>query len=475
MSSTPLRSMFAVALACAAATLGGCGDDPAEEGPCTLGSNAGCRSGRVCEAVADGEPTCFAPVELRGRVFDLTTEDGLAGATVVALDANGGARTAVVMTAADGTFALPIAATRNASGVPVAESVTLRVAAAGYEPFATAPRTALPVPLEGATVSAGDPTWVVASVATEVGLIPLPEDVSGYGSVAGTVDVSAPAGVLVIAEQAGVAVSTAITDLNGAFLLFNVPPGETVLTAYRAGLVVAPEVVTATSGRLDGVVLEASAEGLGRVSGTLSIVNAPGGSVTSVILAVASTYDDDTRRGEAPAGLRVGGVSGAWAIEGVPPGDYVVLAAFENDGLVRDPDETIGGTATQQVTVGPGQDVTVPGFKVTEALAVVSPGPEALEVVATTTPTLSWADDSSEDGYELRVHDATGELVFEDLEVPRVTGSSSVSYDLPESAALSPGLIYQFQVASFAQKAGEPRTYLSTTEDLLGVFQIELP
>jgi hypothetical protein len=36
---------------------------------------------------------------------------------------------------------------------------------------------------------------------------------------------------------------------------------------------------------------------------------------------------------------------------GVPDGKYVALAAFENDGLVRDPDTSIGGTQIVHLTV----------------------------------------------------------------------------------------------------------------------------
>ena len=98
---------------------------------------------------------------------------------------------------------------------------------------------------------------------------------------------------------------------------------------------------------------------VGSVSGSVSIVNAPGGSMTSVVLVVASTFNEAMKRGEVPPGLRapkagVPSVSGAFAIDGVPDGNYVVLAAFENDSLVRDPDTSIGGTQIQRVQIGDG-------------------------------------------------------------------------------------------------------------------------
>src|SRR5207247_2420213 len=86
------------------------------------------------------------------------------------------------------------------------------------------------------------------------------------------------------------------------------------------------------------------------VSGDVNIVNPGAGTATSVILVVESTFDDALARGDTPPGLRAPAppaapnVTGAFSIDGVPDGRYVVLAGFENDNLVRDPDTSIGGT-----------------------------------------------------------------------------------------------------------------------------------
>ena len=103
--------------------------------------------------------------------------------------------------------------------------------------------------------------------------------------------------------------------------------------------------------------------------------------MTSVVLVVASTFNAAWARGEVPPGLRAPGlgspsVSGAFTITDVPDGDYVVLAAFENDNLVRDPDTAIGGTQIQRVTLGPAsRQVALPAsFKITEALAIDASG-----------------------------------------------------------------------------------------------------
>ena len=176
---------------------------------------------------------------------------------------------------------------------------------------------------------------------------------------------------------------------------------------------------------------------------------------------------ENVARGEVPPGIRAANVDGAFTIDGVPSGRYVVLAAFENDQLVRDPDESIGGTQIVHIEVG-GSDITISeGFKVTEALVVVQPGAEGPDPIATQTPTLEWADDSSEDGYTLVVYDAFGEELWSD-EIEGVSGSKTVTvvYGGPPFEV---GMYYQFRVTSF-RDTNDGRVSISTTEDLKGVF-----
>jgi hypothetical protein len=447
-----------------AAALAGCGDDDA----CTVGLSEGCDAGQICAEVVGGEPACFLPVEVRGKVFNATSDAAIRGATVVGLDVNSSARTSVATSADDGTYRLPVLMKRDSTGKPASEDITVRVAAAGYQPFPLAPRSATPINV-GQAVKQGD-AWVVKDSNTDVALLPLSGGGAGLVSVSGWIK-PAGGGALVVAEQGGKAVSTAVSDKDGAFTLFNVPAGETRVAGYRSGLVITPVTIKVVGNPFQNVELTSSTSGLATVSGSLNIVDAAGGLSTSVLLVLASTFDSTTLRGEAPAGLRAGNVTGAYSITGVPPGKYVVLAAYENDQLVRDPDETIGGTAIVQIEVT-GSDLTVSqGFKVTGALAVISPGANGVEAVSAATPVLKWEDDSSEDGYEIRIYDGLGNKVHEDKAVPRQTGSSTVSYTWT-GASMTRGMIYQFRVVSYRDKTGK-RTYISATEDLKGVFRYQ--
>jgi len=471
--------------ACALALLGACGDD-SDEAPvpetCTHGTSEGCEGGFVCEEVRGAEaPACFAPVVIRGRVFDIATEAGIAGATVVALDANGSARSTVALTEDDGSYDLALPVTRDADGEPLGGIVQLRVAAAGYQAFPLPPREALPIDLDAHVTTAADAgavpmEHVVMNAATDVGLSPLPTASDDDATLEGSIAHDLGAGALVLAVQGGKAVSTAIADAEGEFVLFNVPPGETTVEAYLQGLSVeAVSVMPGAAETVEDVTLSAGVAGLTTVNGRVEIVNAPGGAITTVILVPRSTFLRNVARGIAPAGLRADDVTGDFSIEGVAPGEYAVLAAFENDDLVRDPDESIGGTEIVFVTVAGEPELDLSdGFKVTEALDVRSPGADGLEVVDEGDPTFTWVDDSSEDGYELRVYDAFGQLVHQ-ADVDRVTGNETVSYTW-SGATLEAGAVYQFRVLSWSTSGNSStRSYLSATEDLRGVFQVGSP
>ncbi|NUO50198.1 MAG: hypothetical protein HOV80_15195 [Polyangiaceae bacterium] len=444
--------LVAIALAATAS----CGDDEdGEEKLCETDTEVGCVSGQVCEEVEGGDPACFDPVVVDGRVFDLVTTQGVADARVVARDENQAAVSPIAKTDVNGAYRLTVPSKRDAKGNPVSRLVTLRADASGYQSFPTPPRVALPVDVKDA---AGEKERILKTPTTDIGLVAL-ADTSGLGTVSGTVETEVPMGTLVV-----IAGATGVADRDGTFVVFNVPAGSQTAGGYKQGINLSTAPATVTAGQETiGIVLSETGEATATVSGSVQIVNASGGMSTSVILVLEDTFDPTLIRGETPPGLRAGNVSGAFSISGVPDGKYAVLAAFENDGLVRDPDTSIGGTEVVHITVA-GSSVTAgEGFKVTGALAVVSPGANDVEKVSGT-PTFVWEDDSSEDEYHVTVYDALGTLVWETTGNFDPGGSSpaEVTYGGP---ALTSGMIYQFRATSI--KDGTP---ISSTEDLKGVF-----
>lgn len=455
-----------------------CQDDGDGEGICLIDEGGACNpdesycaDGLTCEEKTDGSHACYSPVTIAGMVFDASDESPIEGAQVIALDDFQTAVSDVAVTDPAGNYSLRVPVIRNDDGTPAPEQrFTLRASAADYQSFPGGVRTALPVSATEAV------DGVIDTPITDISMVPLPSAQQGQPKITGSVNAADAGGVLVVAETSGGGYS-AVTDKAGNFTIFNVPDGSYEVRGYAAGLQIVPESVSVSGADVADVVLGLSDEALGTIEGSVNIVNAPGGSATSVVLVTASTYDDTFVKGEVGRGLRapLSGpptVTGAFTIEGVPAGEYVVLASFENDDLVRDPDPNIAGTQVVTVTVErPGQTISLESFKITEALAVIGPGADEPEAV-TGTPTLRWADDSSEDFYSVVVYDSFGNLVWEDGMVPGVSGGDevSVTYGGP---ALEAGMYYQFRATSWRQPGMQQPGAISTTEDLRGVFYVE--
>lgn len=468
-----------------ATPLGACGGDdenppPPPPPPGSFGSSCTpeksvCQAGLVCEEAADGTHRCYDELVLRGQVEDASDASPIEGARVMAVDEEGAPVTDVAVTDAQGHYELSVPAPRTAEGKPASAKYTLRAAAQDYQAFPYGSRVALPIDARDATSDKDG--LVVESALTTIDLIGLPD--GDRSAIQGSIQAldthpDAPVGgLLVVASGADGAVS-GISDKSGAFEIFNVPAGDHELKAYGAGIQVESKSVSVGTAPLEGVELKELDAATTTVSGSVQIVNAPGGSATSVILVVEDTFDANAVRGEAPRGLRAPksgapDVTGSFMIAGVPSGKYVVLAAYENDGLVRDPDTAIAGTDIVHIEVTAGQESATldESFKITAALGTVSPGADTPEAV-TDKPDLVWKDDSSEDGYDLRVFDALGNEVWQSLGLPPVKGSANVT--VPYAGPLDPGMYYQFRVTSWRKPAKGAQTSIAATEDLRGVF-----
>ncbi len=462
---------------------GACGI--AEGGTCDPANNQ-CAGGLNCAELQAGGNACYPPVLLKGMVFDAQSKGAVADAQVMALDDQGTAVSDVAITDKEGNYLLDVPVARQADGVPIPNvAFTLRASAADYQTFPGGLRTALPISSTDAQKEADG--WNLQSTLTDIALIALPAEQKGLPSISGTVVADdASGGVLVVAEDAAAKGFSAITDKGGAYTIFNVPTGAYTMRGYAAGLQLTPAPAEVAMAPLTGIDLARSMNGLGVISGNLGIVNAPGGSMTSVVLVVASTFSDTFVRGEVPRGLRTPlsgppDVTGAFAIKDVPEGKYKVLAAFENDALVRDPDPNIAGTQIVEVIMpSPGMDVPLGDtFKITEALPLVGPGAEKAEAV-TEAPMLTWGDDSSEDFYTVVVYNAYGDRVWclSDQEmgcdgpnIPGVSGQTNVS--VPYGGPMETGMYYQFRATAWRAAGGTPGA-ISNTEDLRGVFYVDV-
>lgn len=441
-----------------------CGGDKA----CDPQSNTGCSDGKVCEVVSDGGEelgsACFAPLVVRGEVFDLGDDAPITGARVVALDVNGAPRSSVAVTAA-GRYELRIPSERDGDGNTAGGNITLRVDAAGYASFPAGIRQSLPIDL--ATAVALDGASVIESAQTRIGLIRITG--SGTGSISGRVEVApSPQGILVVAETAATpgAGRSAIADSNGDYQIFNLAAGSYTVRAYSLGSNYTPATAALADGQTAKVDLSRDAAPGSRVAGTVNLVSSS--PVTSVILVVASTFNATLARGESPPGIRAPtpgtapNISGAWSMEGVPAGRYVVLAGFENDGAVRD-QSGVGNTELVFIDVVGRQDLTIgQTFKVTPAIELVGPGATAPEQVAAA-PMLSWLRKSSAKDYKVEVFDALGNVVMS----RRTNDGATVS--MAYTGPMQSGMYYQVRVTAYDDAQPTPNQ-ITNTEDLRGVF-----
>lgn len=438
-----------------------------------------CERGLACEPVAGSDAhVCSARVEIRGTVIDALDDAAIAGALVVASDELGAPVTEVVETDADGRYVLPVSVRRDADGeVAEAPRWMLTVSSADYLPFPGALRPALPIDARDLVANDDEPALLgtIDNAATVVALIPGP---TGGVTIRGRVEGDDVAGTLVVAEGLDPAV-LAVADVDGEFTLFNVATGSATIRGYRQGLELEAVVLEVAGDDIEdvrlGVITEDEAA-MARVEGSVNIVNAPGGSATSVVMIPSSVFDEVLEHGPVPVGLRAPtppeapSITSAFEIPGVPAGRFHVLAAFENDGLVRDPDATIAGTQIQQIEVTGVDSIALDeSFKITAALELLGPGADGLEEVDAA-PTFAWVDDSSEDRYEIVVRDARGEEIWRDDQLPGVSGSERV--EVPYAGpALTSGMVYQFRVTAW-KDTPQGDTAISRTEDLRGVFVV---
>lgn len=437
-----------------------------------------CGGNLVCAELESGEHKCFLPILITGSVFDAKTTGPAAGAHVIALDEQSTAITDVAVTDAAGKYELDVPTVRVATGEPAPgffkSSFTMRSSSAGYQTFPGGIRTALPIDANSAKQSAAG--WVIETPLTKIALVPLPAEELGRVAISGQVKADkGSAGVLVVAESDKGSAS-ALSDASGHYTIFNVADGNYTVSGYAVGLQLKSAPATVQGKAVTGIDLAQSSDALGSISGSLQLVNASSGTATSVVLVVASTFSDTFVRGEVPRGLRTPlsgppSVTGEFTIADVPQGNYVVLAGFEDDLLVLDPDPNISGTQLVKVKVdAPGTAITLPSsFKVTDSLVIKAPGAQEAEAVSEPL-TFRWVDDSSEEYYSIVVYDSYGNTVWENPMVPSVSGGEvTVPYGGPK---LEQGLYYQFRATSWRSPGGKPGA-ISKTEDLLGVFYLK--
>lgn len=450
-----------------------CSSGPKE---CKLDDATTCPSDQVCESVPSATPAtqCFAPVLLKGKVYDLGTSSGIASATVLATDENGAQAGVPATTGTDGAYEIRIPSTRTdaTTGAFAARKVMLRSQAKNYVPFPSGTRISLPIDTSAAKTEKDGGPYILKTTQTDIGLSPVAAELQNLPSVSGTVEVAADQkSVLLALEGSSLKTQTTLANPDGTFAFFNVPAGAWKLSAYSKGVNYTGLDVTVASADVKDLQVKKSTVTTASLSGKVQLV-AGAAQGTSVVMVLESTFVEALGRGEMAPGLRAPDqgtpptVTGDWKIEGIPDGKYVVLAAFENDGNVRDPDPGISGTQIQHLTVANGvvSSGASPDFKVTAAVELVGPGKDGPEGV-TATPTFTWTTYSNADGYVIDVYDALGAKTWTKIILDKATVSIAYPSDAP---ALTAGQYYQWRVTAYRRLAPT-----SMTEELRGVFFVK--
>ena len=450
---------------------------------CEVGKADACADGLVCEPVAGAEPSCFPATVATGRVFNAETDAAIEGARVVLVDANTNAAASnVALTDAAGKFSVRLDLPRSTDSAADVKSrtVTLRVAAKGYQDFPSPIRQAIPL-----TVTRAEDKDALPNNSRDVALLPLKgAAASNTGSISGRVldGETGIGGVLVVAESTAGAFS-GLSDAAGNFAVLNLPAATFSLKGYIGGSAFKPVdnlVLGAGEAQAD-VRLERDANiGLSKLTGGIQIVNGQTSTTeTLIVLALASTR-------EVPAGLSAMTASSRFEIAGIPPGTYDILASYNNDDLVIDPDpsQLPRPIRVNLPTDAPGGSLDVGSFKITGDVRVVSPGaatPGQTEApVATAGLTFRWDDDSGEDFYGIEVFDAFGARLWGsepsktvEPTVKAAKNTTSLPYAGP---ALIPGGTYQWRITSYKCNVSQnPCTDLdpiSSSENLRGIFSV---
>ncbi len=442
-----------------------------------------------CAPFSDGTHKCELPIAFRGTITDSASGAGIEGAHILALDETPTAVTDVSISETDGAYRLDLPVLRNADGTPILgeDTFTLRASADGYLTFPGGIRTALPVNTNLAVMTADG--WFIEGTIADIRLVAVENPDAPRITVSGHVVVdednqnAAEAGVLVVANPSasGGVGHSAISDLSGNYTIFNVTPGEYEVRGYRSSVQFTPQAISAVDAALEDVDLVANSNPLNTITGDIQIVGSGSNcNMTSIVLVVESTFDELVGRGEFPPGLRAPPLPQApsiipiaapavdWTIENVPDGRYVVLAAFENDGCVRDPDICQAGTETVHIELPTQNAMNVGTFKITDALPTVSPGAEAPQEV-TERPTLTWGTDSNSQEYIVEVFDAYGDVVFTQMPVAE-TGVTMQSLAYTDPGPFDSGMFYQFRVTGRRETSPGNFCPNARTEDLRGVF-----
>ena len=403
----------------------------------------------------DDGPAPPATGILQGVVTDLNSGQPLPGARIIVSDASTSTPLGALTSGADGAYGVEIPP----------GTYTVKASRQGYDP--APPKDIAPFPV---SVVAGQTTGFSIQMSTA--------SVAGGGAISGRVTDGSGgvAGVLVVAESRSRGCPS-LTDGNGYYWIFNVPPDSYTVKAQAVQLVSSSvSVVLPASGQLNNVNITVSRTATGAVEGHVTFLATTNIDVDVTLLNPMS--------GETVPGLAAPTVGQNYMITSIPPGTYLARASFANDGKVMDPDWIVKN-GQPYVTIG--ADTIDRDFSLTGAIEVLAPTNPASSTwpvdVQGTHPLFSWAAYSSADDYIIEVTDHNGRVLwggFADdwtvrkVVVPRTSTSIEYNSDSTATEELQIGRVYRWRVYASKDDAREPTGWklISASEEQRGLVRI---
>lgn len=422
-----------------------------------------------CLSCSKDDPDPVTTGKITGKVTDLSNDAALAEATVILFDANTNSPISTTKTNAAGDYSFDVEG----------GNYFVKIYKQGY---ASVPPPGMePVPFEvviGQTTSQS--VEMAASALTDSGLISGKVSAGSQGK----------AGVLVVAV-AGDAAYSAITDQDGNYTIFNVPPSSYEVTGYLLDFSSTTQAATVTANATTSSINITLTQGTsGQVAGTFKVISQTTIATppATVDIALIHPLTKETIPGLSQSAPYASSLTYSFA--NVPDGTYVVRASFANDYIVIDPDYiTKFGEYTVTVSGGTTTPASV-DIVATSAVILKSPTNEMTTtqpVETTSTPTFQWNAYASTSDYIIEVTDASsgaviwggfannGGTISKNIVIPSNTTSVAFNFDGSATAELEVGKVYRWKV--YASKnnaqATPPWNLIAASEDQVGLIIIK--
>lgn len=419
-----------------------CGDDPDITSPSTTGT-------------------------ITGYVLNAADSTGIAGANIIVYNANTNSPVTRTSTDNTGLYVIDIDP----------ESYYIKISAQGFYPSP---------PKEGSAL----PFQIVLNDTTNKNIYLNADPLSSStGSISGTIqspDAAGIGGVLIIATDITNTQSSfsGTTGHDGYYIIFNVKPGTYKIECFLAGYQqdTTSVTVTVTADNLNtgnDIIIQLATNY--SLSGQVSFLATSNSQVditlihpvTREAIPGLSTFNDT--------------VGSSYSISQVPAGTYIAWASYRNDGYVMDPD-ALFKFGLPYVTLSAANPDTTVNFKVTGAVQIVSPTNHSDTIlprtITTYTPTFTWIKTSSYASVKefiVEVFDSQGKSIWGGFDtsgvirhpqIPDETTQVVFNFDNSASESLIKNEIYRWKI--YADDSADPnvQTLLSSSEDLMGLFQV---